>query len=437
MKDFNHNSIDDECHNRLRENFLSKYSINLDSKYVHHLMLDNLKGLYKSEYNQLSVNDLLSPLMIDRLHFVIHIGEHSPISETILLEITSEEGEILKTSNKSKKLKASEEVKETSLLIRSISDNKALEVITTPNKYIFGHNLYGSSDIMFLITTCLFKALNEESRPDLLDKTKDAEIELRAVDINSMLSHEMVNQYIQTLESRLSTNLTLDKRINTLYVGSHKHSDYAYRIYDKFTERKDKKLLAELTADQIQYLEDKVRVELILTHRELQKLDLTNPTVWTEETASDTYFNYLEKLKIMITRNEDLSKLDPTEKGYYCTWRYLGESTDAIFPNKNTATKYRKILKEKLGIDIYRPYAEDNAPLEKIKPPIELERNGIPSTEAPMVMVYKIRRKLIDRPEMLSFLMENLQQKNHFLNCNIKTETLDITTTDSYEVEEG
>lgn len=56
---------------------------------------------------------------------------------------------------------------------------------------------------------------------------------------------------------------------------------------------------------------------------------------------------------------ENLKKLNSCEKGFYYAWKYSGETAKTIFRNKNTATKYRKILKDKLGIDIYKPYLED------------------------------------------------------------------------------
>lgn len=187
------------------------------------------KYLLNTRYYDLSSHDILSPVMIDRLHFIISIGEHSPIAETYLLEL-DDNGEIIKATNKSIKLKT-DATDETASYIRSVYDNTAIEVITSPNKYIYGHNLYGSSDIRFLITETVRKALTEINRIDILPNVVEStEIKILGVDINSMCIAPRPSQYLSLLPNRLDTNSTITAKDNTVYVGNHIHSDSAFRI---------------------------------------------------------------------------------------------------------------------------------------------------------------------------------------------------------------
>lgn len=364
-----------------------------------------LKHLFRSKYYKLEVADVLSPVMIDKIRFTAEIGEHNPVADTYLIEL-DEYGEVVKSINKSKRLQ-SQDSKEYGFQIRTIENTK-LDITTSPNKYLYGHNLYGSSDISFLITETLTKALSEIERLDLLPLIQMSQIELQDIDINSMLTTTQVSHYLLSLPSRLNVNQIITPMPNTVYVGNYKKSDYAFRIYDKFVERKDKKLLVELQADEINYLEDKLRIELILHKRELQNLELINPTDWNINTAYKIYNNYRDKLKLMRDKSEDLSLLDHVERGIYFDWKYSGDPIELRVPNINTRTKYRKIFKEKMGIDIYKPYVNESInPLLEMVEPYQLLQNGIPDTDA-IVPASKLELLLQEQPLVRTTLLQDL-----------------------------
>lgn len=339
------------------------------------------KHLLITRYYDLSSRDILSPVMIDRLHFIISIGEHNPIAETYLLEL-DDNGEIIKATNKSIKLKT-DTTDETASYIRSIENNTAIEVITSPNKYIYGHNLYGSSNIRFLITETVRKALIEINRIDLLPNVVEStEIKILGVDINSMCIAPRPSQYLSLLPNRLDTNSTITAKDNTVYVGNHIHSDSAFRIYDKWVERNNKKMLQYLSNEDQEWMSDKLRIELILKPRELDKLELSNIAQWSTDTAEIIYKKYREKLKLMKAVSEDLSALDFIEAGLYSRWKYIGDPLDVIIPSKNTRTKYRKSIKDKIGVDLARPYnGEGMNPLLQMVEPRHMRMSGIPLSE--------------------------------------------------------
>ncbi|SEB14026.1 phage/plasmid replication protein, gene II/X family [Thiothrix caldifontis] len=339
------------------------------------------KHLLGARYYDLSSHDILSPVMIDRLHFIISIGEHSPIAETYLLEL-DDNGEVVKSTNKSIKLKT-DATDETASYIRSVYDNTAIEVITSPNKYIYGHNLYGSSDIRFLITETVRKALTEINRIDILPNVVEStEIKILGVDINSMCIAPRPSQYLSLLPNRLDTNSTITAKDNTVYVGNHIHSDSAFRIYDKWVERNNKKMLQYLSSKDQEWMSDKLRIELILKSRELDKLELSDVAQWSINIAEIIYKKYREKLKLMKSVSEDLSLLDSVEAGYYCRWKYVGDPLEVIIPAERTRVRYRKSVKDKIGVDLARPYnGEGMNPLLQMVEPRHMRMSGIPLSE--------------------------------------------------------
>lgn len=339
------------------------------------------KYILTTRYYDLSSHDILSPVMIDRLHFIISIGEHSPIAETYLLEL-DDNGEVIKATNKSIKLKT-DATDETASYIRSVYDNTAIEVITSPNKYIYGHNLYGSSDIRFLITETVRKALTEINRIDICHNVVEStEIKILGVDINSMCIAPRPSQYLSLLPNRLDTNSTITAKDNTVYVGNHIHSDSAFRIYDKWVERNNKKMLQYLSNEDQEWMSDKLRIELILKPRELDKLELSDIAQWSTDTAEIIYKKYREKLKLMKAVSEDLSLLDSVEAGYYCRWKYVGDPLEVIIPAERTRRNYRKSIKDKIGVDLARPYnGEGMNPLLQMVEPRHMRMSGIPLSE--------------------------------------------------------
>lgn len=339
------------------------------------------KYLFNTRYHDLNSHDILSPVMIDRLHFLIYIGEHRPIAETYLLEL-DDNGEVVKASNKSIKLKTNT-TDETVSYIRSAENNTAIEVITSPNKYIYGHNLYGSSNIRFLITETVLKALTEIKRIDLLPiAIESTKVKILGVDINSMCITTRPSLYLSLLPARLDTNKTITTKDNTVYVGNHIHSDSAFRIYDKWVERQNKKMLQYLSSENQEWMSDKLRIELILKSRELDRLELSDVSQWSTDTAEIIYKKYREKLKLMKAVSEDLSLLDSVEAGYYCRWKYVGDPLEVIIPAERTRRRYRESIKDKIGVDLARPYnGEGQNPLLQMVEPRDLRMSGIPVSE--------------------------------------------------------
>jgi hypothetical protein len=214
---------------------------------------------------------------------------------------------------------------------------------------------------------------------------------------------------------------------NTVYVGNYKKSDYAFRIYDKFVERKDKKLLDALQTDEINYLEDKLRIELILHKRELQKLELTNANDWNVSTAETIFNNYKGGLSLMRNKSEDLSLLVKGERGIYFDWKYSGDPIELIIQDPNTRTKYRKIFKEKFGIDIYKPYVNEvtDNPLIQMVQPYDLKQNGI-SVHETIVQATKLELLLQEQPLVRKTLLKDLSSAKNAPLCSNNTRVIAV-----------
>ena len=126
-------------------------------------------------------------------------------------------------------------------------------------------------------------------------------------------------------------------------------------------------------------MSDKLRIELILKPRALDKLELSDIAQWSTDTAEIIYKKYREKLKLMKAVSEDLSLLDSVEAGYYCRWKYVGDSLEVIIPAERTRVRYRKSIKDKIGVDLARPYSgEGMNPLLQMVEPRHMRMSGIP-----------------------------------------------------------
>jgi hypothetical protein len=254
--------------------------------------------------------------------------------------------------------------------------------------------------MQFLITETLVKAFQLIKQPELISLINLETVELLTVDINSMLAIPDVQSYLKLLPTRLLVPHKIETIGNTVYVGDKDHSNYAYRIYDKMVERKDKNQYDKLTPTEGGFTYDKIRIELILNNRELQSLGLYDPSRWTIQKTEELYSTYIARLRIMKNRNEDLSKLSEVAAGYYCRWRYCGDPADVIIANKNTRTRYRAEILEALGVDIYKPYSEENAPpVHLLLEPKELEMNGVDRQET-MVRLHRLANTLHHEREL-------------------------------------
>lgn len=368
------------------------------------------KHLLGARYYDLSSHDILSPVMIDKLHYRIPVGEHLPISSSILIEVDPDTGDIIKESCKSITLETSSS-KEDALDIRSLKDADGkftiLQVRCSPNKYLFNHNLYGSSDMHFLVKQTFHKALSLLDRLELYPVELNAsEILIDDVDINSMATISNPIEYLSVLETKLDTIMSITKKPNTLYVGNYKHSDYAYRIYDKFTERKSKRKLQHLSAHQIDYMEDKIRIELILHKRELDKLGLTSLQDWMPDKAITTYFNYRKKLRLMKHEEENVLLIEDWKiRNTYIAWKTGSLSIELLIPDEKTRRKYINAIKDALGVDISRPYVITDNPLTNFVLPEDLKLNGINGVD---VIVASIESMQIDHAKASELILDSL-----------------------------
>lgn len=141
-------------------------------------------------------------------------------------------------------------------------------------------------------------------------------------------------------------------------------------------------MLQYLSNEDQEWMSDKLRIELILKPRELDKLELSDIAQWSTDTAEIIYKKYREKLKLMKAVSEDLSLLDSVEAGYYCRWKYVGDPLEVIIPAERTRVRYRKSIKDKIGVDLARPYnGEGMNPLLQMVEPRHMRMSGIPLSE--------------------------------------------------------
>lgn len=348
-----------------------------------------LPNLYKPTGNY-TPNDHL--IMVDALNSTIPCPHEKPLAETYLAEYDINTGELIKAHYKSVKFGSLSH--ETSFWIRSTPDLSGFQVITSPNKFLQGHNVYGYSDISGL----LFQSLEEGLKrlPDgyfletyLAYKSSIAyeDVKIAGLDLNAMFnlgSPEKVSQLQRFADEFIRMGrLKPHRNKNTHYWGSKGHSDYFWRMYDKWSEREDKKKLGYLTIDQKNYCYSAIRMELSFDERELQNRGLDNLYALSLQPLYDLYKSYLDKMTISTSLDvDDLTNLEPSLHQTYIAWRYSPFPIETIVPIKATRYRYIKDIKEQIGVDVSVPFNPEANAMRLVLPNLkDLTPMGLPSWE--------------------------------------------------------
>ncbi len=240
----------------------------------------------------------------------------------------------------------------------------ALEFSGNPVKFLQGHNIWGSSDLLELtrdsILLCISKLglkLSQLEHKYLVNGL----VSLSRVDINYMysmgsLSH--VNQWLHACEFSARTRQGKGHFSgNTLYFQK-KSTRWSLKFYSKGLEIRapGHQLPREfLSAKSFHaYAEDKLRCELTLRTKELKKLGLDNASDWGDNQPYEVYEKYMSKLEMTEQKQLDelVLVLPPELRSTYLSWKE-GYDVKSIM-SKPTFYRHRKRLIEH-GVDISIP----------------------------------------------------------------------------------
>ena len=245
-----------------------------------------------------------------------------------------------------------------------IHDDHTIELSGNPVKFLQGHNIFGSDDLLGLVRDTMIRVLSsvdfDISKADL-DTWSRGNYPLTRVDVNysypfassdAVLSFLHHAEQIGTLTHRGQGTLW---KGTTLYFGK-KSRHWMLKMYSKGKEiiaagHKLPQALAILPA-LVGFAEKALRIEVTLRSRELKKLNLHLASSWNDTTPSVVYNDKVQGLTFAgnTMTIEDMPADLPTRLRSTFTHWNNGEDLRALLP-RNTFYRHRKALLVH-GIDI-------------------------------------------------------------------------------------
>lgn len=239
-------------------------------------------------------------------------------------------------------------------------------------KWWQGHNVFGSDDLLGLITATLCSILPRVA-PDI--RLSDEIISLYVlcarltrVDVNGM--YDLGNEHrVMTWLRAAQDSANLRHRGrgqfrgDTLYWAEHSRR-WSLKMYSKGQELKAHKPKKGIT-DHPHYLQSvtdfasrALRVELTLRGMELDRLGLLSVQDWREGVAESVYTSYLSGLEFsqnmkVASDLPDFSKLPARLVGPVQLW-HSGHDLREFYP-KRTWYRYRQEIKQLIGLDVSLP----------------------------------------------------------------------------------
>ena len=259
-----------------------------------------------------------------------------------------------------------------------------------PVKFLQGHNIFGSSDLLYIVNKFF---LDLVARCDFLTPTdfqlnqvKRGDYKLSRVDINDSWHLENRNQVLSWLRA-VGDSATLKHRGrgefsgDTVYFGK-KSRRWALKCYSKGAEInvKGRGLPSELLSFEIlDYAEKALRLEVVIRRMELVDLELDTASNWGKDTANVLLLNYLSKLNLsdkFMLDTSIVNQMPSRLRLIYQAWANGDDLKDII----STASFYRnrKIFLERYGIDIGSTNRPKNGNVIPIIRVLEAVPAGIP-----------------------------------------------------------
>ncbi|ALO46180.1 phage/plasmid replication protein, II/X family [Pseudohongiella spirulinae] len=300
--------------------------------------------------------------MIDWVTAIIPF-DHEPLNSGSVLKIAPS-GEIEWESPCRIQVEGSHE---SGIQVRSHGGNgegRASELMLhgNPAKFLQGHNVFGIDDLRMLvfgafINVCNVLKLNPDRR--VYERVAAGGYRLTRIDINYMYelpSAADVRSWLRAAEYKSKTRHGRpSSKAGTLYWGKNSRR-WAIKAYSKGEEingPKSHKLPDRFSETPIaEFAQNKLRIELTLRAKELEKINLLQADEWGMKTPYQIFNDYVKRIEMseqIALTTDKLSELPRHLKGTYILWR-SGENLRENL-SKPTFYKHRKELLE-LGVDI-------------------------------------------------------------------------------------
>lgn len=265
----------------------------------------------------------------------------------------------------------------TTVQVRSDDEGRTIEISGNPSKFLQGHNIFGSNDLIGLgaamIRSIIERVPGLTPSPEQLAMIDSGQYRLTRVDVTESWAFQ-TRQQVRTAILGLSRQAHLTHRgrasvakESTCYWGknSRRWSLKAYCKGDEIEAPKHALPLAHMANTDLRESADKLlRVELVL--RSLQLGDdprgLNLAANWRDNVASTVFREYLSKLNIsesIMISADLLENLSPRVQLAYQSWKD-GHDLRQILP-RPTFYRYRtELLKHGIDISIVQDRKKSN-----------------------------------------------------------------------------
>lgn len=239
-----------------------------------------------------------------------------------------------------------------------------------PVKFLKGHNLYGSTDVVKLMRDTLeiiFRQLDLHPTKTDWHRIVTGDYPLTRVDINEMIPMRSLAQVLAWIRTTAHLSRSRHKsggilKGDTLYWGMDSRR-WAMKVYAKGQEinAREHILPSEIPARKqlIKWAQNKLRWELVIRSPELKKQRLDSAAAFANADLRELFDSY--KGRIIIPENIDLSpsvltQLPRNLRSTYALWR-SGEDLRQTL-SKNTYYRHRRLLLAH-GVDIHVPHTTE------------------------------------------------------------------------------
>lgn len=327
--------------------------------------------------------------MIDWLTYSVPYTHSQPISDGSIISVTPD-GEIEWNTDKRLAVRGSHE---SNLHVKTdrTSFNPESGLFTqlhldgNPSKWLQGHNLFGSDDVMGLaIETAkrVYSALSVAPTDEDIVRLHSGSFGLYRVDINysfALANQAKVLQFIHAMETQahMKHRGSGIMKGKTLYFGQ-KSRRWSLKMYSKGHEITSKKkghqlhrelgLLPHLK----DWADDKLRIELTLRSLQLKDIQLDTASKWGDNTPLEMFKMYLGALEMSTQQDltsDALSSLPSRLKPVYELWR-SGHDLRSSY-SSSTFYRHRSALL-KYGIDIAVVQPSNKKDLSNVVPFIQV-----------------------------------------------------------------
>lgn len=235
-----------------------------------------------------------------------------------------------------------------------------------PAKFLQGHNLFGSDDLVGL-AWLMFQGIvaKLDLHPTDFDRAnvRKGVYEVKRVDCTAMIALPCQNDVAAFL--RAATPVIRGKhqgpsayKGETLYIGQHSRR-ITTKLYNKLQELGKHPLPKEIAYrnELMRYAENKLRVEVTLRAMELKDRGLAFAANWNDQTASTLVAERIQNMKLPEKMNLTKSTIEGLPGRLVSVYRHWenGEDLRAMF-TRRTFYRYRaELLKHGIDISISQP----------------------------------------------------------------------------------